>query len=125
MSRNQGSNIDDIENNETADDSEDMQIKENEETESTCAGNGECFQQVELYLYKQKKCDHGCTLLKCPKCDLDMPQWVLDCNNNFCINCAVELHSLCHTLRLQNVYREYMHQMAKLYNTKKLYDMAS
>ena len=66
-------------------------------TTRICEGNGYCFEQSNEGNYKSAKTRyHKCTLKKCPGykwCKRELPDWLLDCNSGFCINCAVALSS--------------------------------
>lgn len=53
-----------------------------------CDGSGKCFRQKGLDSYEQRKCNHKCEIKCCPRCYIKLPEWVLDCNKGFCMNCA-------------------------------------
>lgn len=47
---------------------------------------------TESDIYCQKECLHNCHLVKCHNyrmCKQECPQWVLDCDNGMCKNCAI------------------------------------
>ncbi len=50
-----------------------------------CKGDGDCLRQ---------RGDGGyislghCELVNCPKCDIELPQYVLNCNGGYCTNCG-------------------------------------
>jgi hypothetical protein len=56
----------------------------------SCSGRGDCLEQIGVEKYIKKDCIHQCKLVKCPQCQLILPQWVLDCNEGTCANCAAE-----------------------------------
>lgn len=82
----------------------------------SCTGNGTCFEQCicccvddndcdldvcecghrdhNTGAYCHSECEHGCQLVECHNyelCGEKRPQWVLDCHNGMCVNCAVSL----------------------------------
>jgi len=62
---------------------------------SGCDGYGYCWQQNNVGRLIQKKCPHNCKLWPCKgiNCGAMEPQWILNINNNMCVNCAVMNYS--------------------------------
>lgn len=57
----------------------------------SCGGDGSCFDQVDLNQYSQKECSYNCQLSECHNfklCGNKRPKWVLNCNNDMCLDCA-------------------------------------
>jgi len=80
--------------------------------ENNCNGNGKCLKQCKCICKKTKvntlfdfcKCDHQnhqgycpthcCNLIKCrnyDKCNIKLPQWIIDCHKGVCDNCFVQM----------------------------------
>lgn len=61
---------------------------------ASCNGDGNCLVQTGLggNEYEQSTCVHNCIPKPCPNypvCGTVAPQWVLDCNHDHCMNCAI------------------------------------
>jgi hypothetical protein len=64
---------------------------------SICDGLGNCFHQININSYQKNPnitCENKCVLKKCKKCNMSLPEWVLECNNHMCRNCAVEDYNI-------------------------------
>lgn len=49
---------------------------------------------LESDIYCKEACSHNCELVKCHNykiCARELPQWVLDCHNGMCPDCAVTI----------------------------------
>lgn len=63
----------------------------------SCLGLGECIKQTELNTYCKHECIYNCELKECFNyhfCKQKRPEWVLNCNNKMCIDCAVNFGKL-------------------------------
>ncbi len=78
----------------------------------TCKGI--CFRQLEVESYprtKQISYSAGCgkcCLIECRRCGFKYPEWVLDYENRFCIDCAVA-----HEASKRQAYRDQQSQMGQ------------
>lgn len=81
-----------------------------------CEGDGSCIMQSDCDSFEKIfDCPHKCELIGCPKCGALGPQWILDMHENFCMNCAIELHSICCKMKLDHVYNKFMDNMTEFY----------
>ncbi len=89
-------------------------VKENdEECDCNCACKHRkgCFVLTKQWEMDHQECDDGgycsksecnmnvcCKLYPCQKCNIKLPEWVLHCHNNMCMNCAVEEYAKQHSV---------------------------
>lgn len=65
---------------------------------SNCKGKGECLDPNTCE--RKYKCKYNCKPGSCPKCNCQISEIFLDCNEGFCANCAVKLYSIYGQLEL-------------------------
>ena len=60
---------------------------------SECNGDGSCLEQAEKDGRIGIRGYGHCKPVKCPRCNGWEPQYILDCNEGHCMNCAIILYS--------------------------------
>jgi Zinc finger, C3HC4 type (RING finger) len=59
---------------------------------SACKGDGTCIEQIDIDKYSNIACSYNCQLVECHNyklCGRKLPQWVVNCHNGMCVDCAV------------------------------------